>query len=100
MNTLKLTSQFKKDLKRYKHRTAVIDKLEDILKLHVNELPIPDENRPHLLTGDYSGYMECHVESDTLLIWWDKFGGIKRKASSSLSVSARTLNYSDIKCES
>ena len=28
MNTLKLTSQFKKDLKRYKHKTEVIDKLE------------------------------------------------------------------------
>ena len=38
MNTLKLTSQFKKDLKRYKHKTEVIDKLEDILKLLVNGL--------------------------------------------------------------
>ena len=36
MNTLKLTSQFKKDLKRYKHNTGVIDKLEDILKLLAN----------------------------------------------------------------
>ncbi len=36
MNTLKLTSQFKKDLKRYKHKTGVIDKLEDILKLLAN----------------------------------------------------------------
>ena len=41
MNTLKLTSQFKKDLKRYKHKTEVIDKLEGILKLLVNGLPIP-----------------------------------------------------------
>lgn len=76
MNTLKLTSQFKKDLKRYKHKTEVIDKLEEILKLLVNGLPIPDENRPHLLTGNYRNYMECHVESDTLLIWWDKDEGI------------------------
>lgn len=79
MNTLKLTSQFKKDLKRYKHKTEIIDKLEDILKLLVNGLPIPAENRPHVLTGNYRGYMECHVESDTLLmllIWWDKEEGI------------------------
>lgn len=76
MNTLKLTSQFKKDLKRYKHRSEIIDKLEDILKLLVNNLPIPEENRPHLLTGNYKGYMECHVESDTLLIWLDKEDGI------------------------
>lgn len=76
MNTLKLTSQFKKDLKRYKHKTNVIDKLEVILGLLEEDLPIPEENRPHPLTGNYKGYMECHVESDTLLIWWDKEAGI------------------------
>ena len=71
MNELKLTSQFKKDLKRYKHKAAVIDKLENILNLLVEGLPVPEENRPHILTGNYKGYMECHVESDTLLIWWE-----------------------------
>ena len=45
MNTLKLTSQFKKDLKRYKYKTDVINKLEGILKLLVSGLPIPEENR-------------------------------------------------------
>lgn len=30
MKILKLTSQFKKDLKRYKHKTEVINKLETI----------------------------------------------------------------------
>lgn len=76
MNTLKLTSQFKKDLKRYKHKTEIINKLEAILKLLAQGLHLPEENRPHLLTGNYKGYMECHVESDTLLIWWDKEEGI------------------------
>lgn len=28
------------------------------------------------LTGNYKGYMEWHVESDILLIWWDKEEGI------------------------
>lgn len=76
MNTLKLTSQFKKDLKRYKHKPEVVDKLEEVLNLLANNLPIPAENRPHLLTGNYKGYMECHVENDTLLIWWDREAGI------------------------
>ena len=69
-------SQFKKDLKRYKHKSEVIDKLELILKQLANDLPIPEENKPHVLTGNYRGYMECHVVSDTLLIWWDKEEGI------------------------
>lgn len=76
MNTLKFTSQFKKDLKRYKHKTQTIDRLEAILKLLAQGLPIPEENRPHLLTGNFRGFMECHVESDTLLIWWDKETGV------------------------
>ena len=72
MKTLKITTQFKKDLKRYKNRPKVIEKLEFILGLLQNELPIPEENKPHPLTGNYRGYMECHVENDTLLIWWDQ----------------------------
>lgn len=76
MNTLRLTSQFKKDLKRYKNKAEIIDKLEEMLKLLVYGKPIPKENRPHVLTGNYKGYMECHVENDTLLIWWDKEIGI------------------------
>lgn len=50
MNELKLTSQFKKDLKRYKYKATVIDKLETILNLLVKGLPVPEENRPHILT--------------------------------------------------
>ena len=76
MNTLQLTSQFKKDLKKYKHNTTVLDKLEKILRLLVETQPIPEENRPHPLTGNYRGHMECHIESDTLLIWWDRESGI------------------------
>lgn len=72
MRTLKLTTQFKKDIKRYKHMSVVIDKLDEIVNKLVNEVPIPVENRPHMLTGNYRGYMECHVENDTLLIWFDK----------------------------
>lgn len=76
MNILKFTSQFKKDLKRYKHNNEVLDKLEVILNLLAAGESIPEKNRPHLLTGNYKGYMECHVESDTLLIWHDKITGI------------------------
>lgn len=76
MNTIKITSQFKKDLKRYNHRTEVIEKLEEILGLLACGHPVPLKNRPHVLTGHYIGYMECHIENDTLLIWWDKDEGI------------------------
>lgn len=72
MKTLKVTPQFKKDLKRYIHKKNVVLKLYSVLKLLETEQPIPAENRPHQLTGIYNGCMECHIESDSLLIWWDK----------------------------
>lgn len=72
MNTLKLTSQFKKDLKRYKHNSEAIDGLEYILNLLVKGETIPEEYRPHILHGNYKNHMECHVKNDILLIWFDK----------------------------
>lgn len=72
MNTLKITSQFKKDLKRYKHNKAAIEKLEYILQLLIEGKSIPEEYRPHMLHGNYKNHMECHVENDTLLIWFDR----------------------------
>lgn len=26
----------------------------------------------HMLYGDYKGHMECHVQNDLLLIWFDR----------------------------
>lgn len=36
------------------------------------ELVIPEEYKPHMLTGDYEGCMECHIQGDFLLIWFDR----------------------------
>lgn len=71
MKILQLTTQFKRDLKRYKHNLAVIDKLDYLLDCLANEHPIPKEYKPHQLSGDYRGYLECHVENDVLLVWLD-----------------------------
>ena len=30
---------------------------------------IPFDRYPHLLTGNYKGCMECHIEPDLLIIW-------------------------------
>lgn len=72
MKTLKLTSQFKKDLKRIQNNPKKISSLEKVLKLLKETDTLPQEYSPHWLTGNYKGYMECHVESDLLLIWLDE----------------------------
>lgn len=72
MKTLKLSSQFKKDLKRCKHQQEKLEALEIILGYLKRGEAIPAEYRPHFLLGDYKGHMECHVQNDLLLIWFDR----------------------------
>lgn len=63
------STQFKKDYKRYRNNPKLIKALGDIVDMLANEQPIPLENRPHPLKGEYKGCMECHVGNDFLLIW-------------------------------
>ena len=72
MKDLKITSQFKKDLKRYQNQPKKIEKLKIVLGFFQQEITIPPEYKPHRLLGNYKDCMECHIESDTLLIWIDE----------------------------
>lgn len=71
MKKLKPTTRYRKDYKKFRNNPKKLEKLFGILRRLENEEPIPEEYDPHLLTGDYKGYMECHIESDFLLIWFD-----------------------------
>lgn len=72
MKTLKVTSRFKKDLKRIQNDPRRIANVEAVLKLLRDTGAVPKHYRPHMLTGDYAGCMECHIENDYLLIWIDE----------------------------
>ena len=71
MFTLKITSQFKKDLKRIQNKPDKIIHLKEVLLLLEEEGMLPEKYKPHKLVGDYAGFMECHIENDLLLIWLD-----------------------------
>jgi mRNA interferase YafQ len=45
------------------------DRLTAILELLVNDRELPPQNRDHHLSGDWSGYRDCHVWPDLLLIY-------------------------------
>lgn len=72
MKELKITSQFKKDIKKYKNQPLKIEKLKVVLGYLQREESIPAEYKPHRLLGNYKDCMECHIENDTLLIWLDE----------------------------
>ena len=71
MYTLKITSQFKKDLKRIQNNPTKIKHLKEVLELLEQDGKLPEKYKPHRLIGDYAGFMECHVENDLLLVWLD-----------------------------
>lgn len=69
---LQYSTQFKKDLKRIKHDNAKIDALHSVLTQLTNNGVVDASYKPHMLSGEYSGCMECHVQNDFLLIWVDQ----------------------------
>ena len=71
MKKLQPTTQYKKDLKRFKNNPTKLEALREILLKLQNDQPIPAEYLPHMLHGNYKGCMECHILNDFLLIWID-----------------------------
>jgi mRNA interferase YafQ len=72
MFTVKRSGQFKKDFKLCVKRNYDISLLFTALKILEATGTLPKEYLPHPLQGRFSGYMECHIESDWLLIWKTK----------------------------
>ena len=61
---LLMSTQFKKDLKRYQNKPRKIASLKAVLKSLSECGIVPDSYYPHPLHGDFKGYMECHVEGE------------------------------------
>ncbi len=69
---IKFTSQFKKDLKLAKKQNKPIDELFDVIDQLANQKTLSSRYRDHTLVGNYSGYRECHIEPDWLLVYTTK----------------------------
>lgn len=69
MLTIKYQAAFKKDYKRIVKRGYDMRLLEKVIDLLANQKPLPEKNRDHQLSGDYTGCRECHITPDWLLIY-------------------------------
>ena len=69
MLTIKYHTLFKKDFKRIKKHGYDISRLEKIVELLANEVPLPEQFKDHNLLGNYNGFRECHIAPDWLLIY-------------------------------
>lgn len=69
MRSIKPTNRFARDLRRMRRRGKAIAKLQHIVDALADDKPLPHNARPHPLTGDWKGKMDCHVEGDWVLIY-------------------------------
>lgn len=67
--TVRPTTKFQKDLKRIQKRGYDISLLTAVIKKIANGESLPEKNKDHALSGDYSGTRECHITSDWLLVY-------------------------------
>ncbi len=69
MLNVRYSTRFKKDFKtcvKRGYKMALLQQVIDTLRIPA---PLLAKNRDHNLSGNYSGYKECHIEPDWLLIY-------------------------------
>lgn len=69
MLKIRYSSRFKKDYKAIVKRGYDTKLFEEVLRILVQNKPLPQKYRDHQLVGNYSGHRECHITPDWLLIY-------------------------------
>ena len=69
MLELRQTSLFKKDVRRIAKRGVNMDLLDEVIVMLREEKQLPAKYEDHPLTGHWSGYRDCHIQPDWLLIY-------------------------------
>lgn len=62
-------NSFKKQYELFRRRGKDIKKLEAVIKLLAHDEPMPSSYKDHPLSGNFSGFRDCHIEPDWLLIY-------------------------------
>ena len=80
-------NKFDKDVKNAKKREKNIKKLKNLIKILVEEKPLPYKNKNHKLKGNLKNYWECHIDPDWLIVY---------KKTVSEIIFIRTGSHSDL----
>lgn len=59
---IKKSSAFKKAIKKFKHQSEVLEKIENIIDTLADNKPLDSNHKDHALKGEYIGYRECHIK--------------------------------------
>ena len=64
-----LSNRFRKDLKLAQKRGMNLDLLRDVVNALANEEKLAAQYHDHDLSGVFSGFRECHIQPDWLLVY-------------------------------
>ncbi|MEW6184679.1 MAG: type II toxin-antitoxin system YafQ family toxin [Thermodesulfobacteriota bacterium] len=71
------TKQFSRDVKRMRKRGKNLEKLQEIVKLLIENIPLPPTYRDHPLMGPWQPSRDCHIEADWILIYTADKGSLR-----------------------
>ena len=69
MYEILLSNQFKKDMRAAKRRGYDMSLLNNVVETLAAGQALDAKYRDHSLSGTYSGFRECHITPDWLLIY-------------------------------
>lgn len=69
MYRIKFTAAYKKSYKRLKKRGLDLQLLDNVIEKLQTGIPLGPQYRDHRLTGQFTGFHECHIRPDWLLIY-------------------------------
>ena len=87
MLAVEVTRQCKRDIKLCKKRGKDLNKLWEVVEVLAREEELDPKYKAHMLSGTWSGFWECHIEPDWLLIY---------QLSETTLKLARTGSHSDL----
>lgn len=89
MLILKQRKSFKKDAKKVKSSGKDLLKLKEVVESLINKEPLDPKYNDHSLFGNYTGFRECHIEPDWLLIYYVDY-------KSNVLILAKTGAHADL----
>jgi len=69
MKKVSQTRQFSRDVKRMRKRGKDLHKLQGVVKLLAESIPLPANYKDHPLIGPWQPSRDCHIEANWILIY-------------------------------
>ena len=67
--TVRFSTRFRKQIKLCLKRGLKMNLIGEAIEILSAEGTLPQQYRPHRLTGNLQGVWECHIQPDWLMTW-------------------------------